>query len=448
MSSYRGLVAVVAYHLDEGRVSRWPAGGFGVPTPYIEALRRAGARTAILAPGEDGAPDELLEPFDGLLLVGGGDVDPAAYGAASDGAHNYGIETDRDAFEIALLCEADRIGLPTLCVCRGMQVMNVAFGGTLIQHLPDVPGLLEHGVPLEGTQTLHDVSPTPGTFLSATTKTAVLACASHHHQGIDRLGEDLAVTGQSDDGLIEAIERAAREPEIEDSAWMIGVQWHPEETASSDPAQQALFEALSSLARLRGSRARPGERIGRSRDYAIVDYRPVWAKHFDDESARIRAALPDRLVAGIEHVGSTSVPGLAAKPIVDIQVSLTTLIPRAAYVEAFERLGYRHAIDPWRDDHEYFSCDLDGSRKFHIHVCPAGSDWERRHLVFRDWLRAHPEDSAAYADLKRSLARDHPRDIMAFVDAKTPFIREIEHRALARDPLTGRGTSANELGAG
>jgi putative glutamine amidotransferase len=424
-------VAVVAYHLDGQRVDRWPDGGFGVPAPYVDALRRAGARTAILAPGEQGDPAELLSPFDGLLLVGGGDVDPDVYGAAPHDANIYGVEHDRDAFETALLREADRIRLPTLCVCRGMQILNVAFGGTLIQHLPNVPGLIEHGVPEEGTQALHDVRPVPGTFLSATTKTPVLASASHHHQGIDRLGEGLAVTGRSDDGLIEAIERSAREPEVEDSSWMLGVQWHPEETAPNDASQQALFEALALLARLRGSRARPGERTGRSRDYAIEEYDAAWAKGFEDEEARIHSALPDDLVARVEHVGSTSVPGLAAKPIVDIQLSLSTLVPRAAYVEPLVDLGYRHTIDPWREDHEYFSREEDGARRFQIHACTAGSEWERRHLAFRDWLRAHADDAAAYAELKRSLAREHPRDIMAYVDEKTPFIREIEQRALA-----------------
>ena len=139
---YRPLVAVVAYHLAHDRVARWPHGGYGVPAPYIEALRRAGARTAIVSPGEPGEPEEILEPFDGLMLVGGGDVDPARYGAEPDTTHNYGVEPDRDAFEIELLLAAERMRVPALCICRGMQVMNVAYGGTLHQHLPDMPGLL------------------------------------------------------------------------------------------------------------------------------------------------------------------------------------------------------------------------------------------------------------------------------------------------------------------
>ena len=252
---YRPLIAVVAYHLSEDRVARWPEGGYGVPKPYLDALRRADARTAILAPGEEGTPEEILEPFDGLLLAGGGDVDPQRYGA-EPGDHLYGVEPDRDEFEIALLKAADELAVPTLCICRGMQIMNVAFGGTLHGHLPDHPDLLEHGVPLEGTQTIHVVTPEPESRLAAVTKSGPLASASHHHQGVDRLGEGLAVTGRSPDGLIEAIERIVADPQDMRAAWMLGVQWHPEETAERDPSQQALFDALARRAdRQTGARA-------------------------------------------------------------------------------------------------------------------------------------------------------------------------------------------------
>jgi putative glutamine amidotransferase len=256
---YRPLVAIVAYHLGGDRVARWPDGGYGVPAPYVEALRRAGARTAIVSPGEPGTPDETLEPYDGLLLVGGGDVDPARYGAAPDAEHNYGVEADRDAFEIDLVLAAERLRVPVLCICRGMQVMNVAYGGTLHQHLPAMPGLLEHGVPLEGTETRHAVTPEPTSYLAAVTKSGDLICSSHHHQGVDRVGDRLRVAGRSPDGLVEAVELdvgPTDDPTVE--PWVIGVQWHPEETAHSDPAQQSLFDALVLLARLRSSRAKPG----------------------------------------------------------------------------------------------------------------------------------------------------------------------------------------------
>ena len=434
MSAYRPLIAVVAYHLADDRVPRWPAGGYGVPAPYLDALRRSDARCALVAPGEPGEPEELLEPFDGLLLVGGGDIDPSRYHAAPDLEHNYGIETDRDATEIELVRTADRVHLPTLCICRGMQLMNVAFGGTLHQHLPDIPNLLEHGVPLEGSETLHDVTPVRGSLLSATTKSGPLTCSSHHHQGVDRVGDRLRIAGTSSDGLVEAIELPipdldttnASEAEI---SWMLGVQWHPEETAATDPAQQSLFDALALLARMRGSRAGPGHPSGRNRAYGLVEYDPAWGERFEAEAERILGALPSGLVERIDHVGSTSVPGLAAKPIVDIQLSLTALIPRAAYVGPLQHLGYRWVVDPWDDEHEYFSLDHGGERRFHIHVCLAGGVWQRRHLAFRDTLRREPETAAAYERLKRELATAHPHDIMAYVDGKTPFIREIEARA-------------------
>jgi putative glutamine amidotransferase len=427
---YRPLVAVIAYHLGRDRVTRWPAGGYGVPGPYIEALRRSGARTAIVAPGEPADAEQTLEPFDGLLLVGGGDVDPARYGAEPDTEHNYGVEPDRDAFEIDLLLAAERMLVPALCICRGMQIMNVAYGGTLLQHLPDMAGLLQHGVPLEGTETLHTVTPVPASYLAAMTKSGDLTCSSHHHQGIDLLGDGLRATGHSPDGLIESIELdvgATEDPTLE--PWIVGVQWHPEETAGADPIQRSLFDALVLVSRLRGTRARPGESEGRGREFDIVDPDPAWPARFEAEAGRIVGALPRDLVARIDHVGSTSVPGLAAKPVVDIQLSLRSLTPRDAYVEPLTALGYRWVLDPWDVDHEYFSRDVDGERRFQIHVCTAGSGWERRHLAFRDWLRAHDDDAASYARLKRELAAAHPRDTLSYTEAKTAFIAALVRRA-------------------
>jgi putative glutamine amidotransferase len=444
---YRPLVALVAYHLAHDRVTRWPDGGYGVPAPYIEALRRAGARTAIVAPGEEGDPERILEPFDGLLLVGGGDVDPARYGAEPDTAHNYGVEPDRDAFEIGLLLAAERMRVPVLCICRGMQVMNVAYGGTLHQHLPALPGLLEHGVPLEGTEALHTVTPEPASYLAAMTKTGDLTCSSHHHQGVDLVGDRLSISARSPDGLVEAIELdvgPTEDPTVE--PWIVGVQWHPEETASTDPAQQSLFDALVLLARLRGTRARPGESQGRGRDYHVAEPDPAWPQRFEFEAARIVAALPADLVCRVDHVGSTSVPGLAAKPIVDIQLSLHAMIPREAYVEPLTAIGYRWVLDPWDVEHEYFSRDVDGERSFQLHVCAAGSTWERRHLAFRDWLRAHPDDAAAYAELKRRLAGAHPRDTMAYTEAKSDFIAGIQDLASAAS-ATASATASRGTGS-
>ena len=237
MSPVPPLIAVAAYHLADDRVARWPRGGYGVPAPYVDRVRAAGGRTAILAPGEPGEPAALLGPFDGLVLVGGGDVEPARYGGEPD-ASVYGTEPDRDAFEIGLVHAAADLGLPVLAICRGMQVLNVAFGGTLHPHLPDVPGLLAHGVPIEDTEALHDVEIEPGTHLREAVGRTSLACSSHHHQGVDRVGDGLQVAGRSADGRVEAIELPG------ETTWVLGVQWHPEDTAHDDASQQRLFAEL------------------------------------------------------------------------------------------------------------------------------------------------------------------------------------------------------------
>lgn len=244
------------------------------------------------------------------------------------------------------------------------------------------------------------------------------------------MGDGLLATGLAPDGLVEAIE-LPNDPDDPNAPWMLGVQWHPEETAGTDRVQQSLFDALVRIARIRGSKARPGEPEGRSRVYGLADPDPGWPAAFDAEAERILAALPAELVSRIDHVGSTSVPGLAAKPTIDIQLSVTSMTPRDAYVRPLEELGYRWALDPWDDDHEYFERDAESSRAFQIHVCAAGSVWERRHLAFRDALRVDPELATAYEALKRELVKTHPRDIMAYVDGKTPFIREVEARVLA-----------------
>jgi putative glutamine amidotransferase len=228
-------VAVVAYHLRPGRVSYWNVGGYGVPENYVDAVRRAGGRPALLLPGDETPLKELLEPFDALLLVGGGDVEPSRYGQEPHAAI-YGLEPDRDGFEIALLRYADRNEMPTLAICRGMQVMNVAFGGTLIQHLPDHPEYLGHGTPSGQDLARHDVKLASGSRIAEAAGADVLSCSTHHHQGVDAVGEGLAATGWSEDGLIEAVER--------ETGWMLGVQWHPEDNAGHDRAQQAVFDAL------------------------------------------------------------------------------------------------------------------------------------------------------------------------------------------------------------
>jgi len=430
MDGYRPLLALVGYHLDETRVARWPHGGYGVPLPYIARLRAAGARTAIVPPGERGDPEELLDPFDGLVLVGGGDVEPSRYGAEA-GEHVYGVEPDRDATEVDLLLAADRLRMPVLAICRGMQVLNVAFGGTLHRHLPSIDGMLPHGVPTEGTESMHYVRVAPDSLLMATTRAEVLRCSSHHHQGVDRIGEELAPSGWSDDGLIEAIEVVPRDHD-DWTRWIVGIQWHPEDTAEHDPDQQAFFEAVVNMARIRGSRETtpgPGRHPGRIRQVELADPDPDWPTRFAEEEARIRRALGD-LVVRLDHVGSTAVPGLPAKPVIDVQVSVASLVPRSAWRDPLVAAGYRYHLDPTAPDREFLARETDGgARLANVHVCVAGGDWERRHLAFRDHLRAHPDDRDAYGLLKRELAERHAHDLHTYTQAKTSLIRTIEHRA-------------------
>lgn len=235
----RPLVGVVAYGLAPGRVEGWGTGAAAVPNSYLEALRRAGARPVAISAPEDGSPEEILAPFGGLVLIGGGDVDPARFGQLPH-PEVYGIERERDALEIDLLREADRAALPVLAICRGLQVANVAFGGTLHQHLPDVPGVEEHRVTRGRQRQMHEVKVAESSRLHQACGQTTFEVASSHHQGIDTLGEGLVPVAWAGDGLVEAVER----PE----GWIVGVQWHPEETTATDRAQQALFDAFAGAA--------------------------------------------------------------------------------------------------------------------------------------------------------------------------------------------------------
>ncbi len=235
----RPEIGIVSYHLRPGRVSYWQMGGYAVPETYVSAVRRAGGRPSVVLPGDDRSPSELLASFDALMLVGGGDLEPSRYGQEPSDTV-YGVEPDRDAIEIDLLVEAVDRGTPTLCICRGMQVMNVAFGGSLIQDLPADGRYQPHGAPGGEDALTHDVKLASGSATALATGSDVVACSSHHHQGLDRLGSGLVAVGWSEDGLVEAIEH--------ERGWVLGVQWHPEETADGDAAQQGLFDTLVAVA--------------------------------------------------------------------------------------------------------------------------------------------------------------------------------------------------------
>jgi GrpB-like predicted nucleotidyltransferase (UPF0157 family) len=174
----------------------------------------------------------------------------------------------------------------------------------------------------------------------------------------------------------------------------------------------------------------PTTGYGRTYPISIAPYDPAWPGRFEDEAARIREALGPVAVR-VDHIGSTAVPGLGAKPVIDIQVSVDDVALVDRFRRPVEGLGYEYRPDPDDDEHEYFFRDVGGVRAFQIHLCPAGSRWERRHLAFRDHLRANPEDAARYEALKRDLAGRFPLDIHSYRDGKDDWIRSLEARPTA-----------------
>ena len=163
----------------------------------------------------------------------------------------------------------------------------------------------------------------------------------------------------------------------------------------------------------------------------IVEYDPAWPGMAAAEIARIGAAVGEEVGVRIEHVGSTAVPGLAAKPIVDLQLSVSDLGARSLYVEPLEGLGYLFAPDPASPDFHFFGLPAARPRTHHLHVCAAGSEDERRHLAVRDYLRAHPDEVSAYAELKRGLVAGAPGDRLAYIKGKDSYVSDLERRALA-----------------
>jgi 23S rRNA (uracil1939-C5)-methyltransferase len=239
-------VAVAAARLEPGRVAGWTDAAEGAPVRYLDGLRRAGVLPVLIAPTDEASVTELLEPFAGLLLTGGADVHPELYGEQPH-ASVYGVDPERDRREIALVRAALARRLPLFAICRGTQVLNVALGGTLVQHLPDLGHRVAHGVPVGmGEPATHPVDVAAGSRLAAAVgeDPVLKGCVSIHHQAIATLAPGLQVTARSSDGLVEAVETPA------DGAWCLAVQWHPERSADIDPAQQAVFDAFARAAGL------------------------------------------------------------------------------------------------------------------------------------------------------------------------------------------------------
>ncbi|GAA0368254.1 gamma-glutamyl-gamma-aminobutyrate hydrolase family protein [Microbispora corallina] len=221
----RPVIGVTCY-VEPAKFTVWDMPAALLPYMYVEHITRAGGQPVILPPAGD--PSSLVGRLDGLIIAGGGDIDPARYGRVAAPQTGY-VRKFRDEAEFGLMAAALRAGLPFLGICRGLQVLNVALGGTLHQHLPDVVGSMDH-------------SPAPGTFgripvrlsppLATIYGDSDLTPAHYHHQAIDRLADGLEVTARSDDGTIEAVE-------VIGAPFALAVQWHPE--ADEDGP---LFDAL------------------------------------------------------------------------------------------------------------------------------------------------------------------------------------------------------------
>jgi gamma-glutamyl-gamma-aminobutyrate hydrolase PuuD len=233
------LIGVSTY-VANTRWGGWERRAAVLPESYFELVAAAGGRPMLLptpgtAPGGPGqGADEVIAVLDGLVLTGGGDVDPLAYGEEPE-PEVAAVDTTRDAGERALLRAALRADLPVLAICRGCQVLNVELGGTLHQHLPHVVGHADHRTAPYVFGDV-DVETEPGSIAAEVFgQTDTVRCS--HHQAIRDLGRGLVATARTHDGVVEAVE-------LPGSRFVLGVQWHPEE-----PGDQRPFDALVKAAR-------------------------------------------------------------------------------------------------------------------------------------------------------------------------------------------------------
>jgi len=214
---------------------------FSLPCEYVDVVRLAGGVPVVL-PAVEGEIPEALDSIHGLILPGGGDIDPAHYGGIRHDA-NYGISPERDGFEMQLARAAlARPDLPVLCICRGMQLLNVALGGDLVAHIPDrygerVPHRRPERLPVE-----HEVRIDPTSRVGSILGSEQLVVQSVHHQAVGRLGRGLRAVAWSPDDVIEAVEST-------EHPFVLALQWHPELGALTDARQRRLFEELVACSR-------------------------------------------------------------------------------------------------------------------------------------------------------------------------------------------------------
>jgi len=228
----RPVVGITTY-VTPAKWGYWELEAVLVPAQYVQAVEHAGGRPLLVPPSEAGL-EETLDAVDALIFSGGSDLEPEMYGQDAH-TETSGIVRERDEAELALLSAALERDMPVLAICRGSQVLNVALGGDLVQHLPEVVGDEKH-MHTPGVFADHDVEVEPGTRIAELLGDRARV-KSHHHQGLGQLGEGLVTTAHAEDGTIEAVEDPSRR-------FALGVLWHPE--AGED---LKLFEELVREAR-------------------------------------------------------------------------------------------------------------------------------------------------------------------------------------------------------
>jgi putative glutamine amidotransferase len=234
-----GITATLKEDVDA--VAERPLGRFvRADLDYVDGVAGAGGVPVVLPPtGDETAAETVIRSLDGLLLSGGSDLDPGYYG--EEPVPELGVTLpERDAFEMTLVELALRRGMPVFGICRGMQVLNVALGGTLYQDLPSQweRDVLKHRQDTPKWQPTHEVRVEDGSYVAGVMDRGVVKVNSYHHQGVKDLARGLLATGRSSDGVVEAVESV----DVSER-WLLGVQWHAEAMRGAGPQQESLFEA-------------------------------------------------------------------------------------------------------------------------------------------------------------------------------------------------------------